>query len=448
VAKTTNNEREVSVRKTHENPILHERLMSVMGMTMTQKILAAHAGLDKVVAGQLINANLDMVLGNDITAPVAINELEKAGLNSVFSKKKISLVMDHFTPNKDIKAAEQCKKVREFARKHEIVNFFDVGDMGIEHALLPEKGIVKAGDCIIGADSHTCTYGALGAFSTGVGSTDMAAGMATGMAWFKVPGAIKFNLVGKFSPNVSGKDLILHIIGKIGVDGALYKSMEFVGDGVANVSMDDRLCVANMAIEAGAKNGIFPVDEKTIAYMTKAGVSDYKIFTADDDAVYDEEITIDLAELKPTVAFPHLPENTKTVDAISKNITIDQVVIGSCTNGWYSDMEIAANVLKGKKVAKGMRCIIIPGTQQIYLDAVRNGLVEIFVEAGAIVSTPTCGPCLGGHMGILAAGERAVATTNRNFVGRMGHVESEVYLASPYVAANVAIKGYLGGSVI
>ncbi|MCL2838865.1 MAG: 3-isopropylmalate dehydratase large subunit [Oscillospiraceae bacterium] len=415
-----------------------------MGMTMTQKVLASHAGLDKVVAGQLIEANLDMVLGNDITAPVAINEMEKAGLNSVFSTTKISLVMDHFTPNKDIKAAEQCKKVREFARKHGIVNFFDVGEMGIEHALLPEKGIVKAGDCIIGADSHTCTYGALGAFSTGVGSTDMAAGMATGKAWFKVPGAIKFNLVGKFSENVSGKDLILHIIGKIGVDGALYKSMEFCGDGVANLTMDDRLCVANMAIEAGAKNGIFPVDEKTVAYMTKAGVTDYKVFTPDTDAEYDEEMTIDLAALKPTVSFPHLPENTKTLDEIGERIAIDQVVIGSCTNGWLSDLEVAAKVLNGKKVAKGMRCIIIPGTQQIYLDALRSGFIETFIEAGAVVSTPTCGPCLGGHTGILAAGERAVATTNRNFVGRMGHTESEVYLASPYVAANVALTGYLG----
>ena len=414
-------------------------------MTMTQKILAAHAGFDKVVAGQLIDANLDMVLGNDITAPVAINEMEKAGLTSVFSKEKISLVMDHFTPNKDIKAAEQCKKVREFARKHGIVNFFDVGEMGIEHALLPEKGLVKAGDCIIGADSHTCTYGALGAFSTGVGSTDMAAGMATGKAWFKVPGAIKFNLVGKFSENVSGKDLILHIIGKIGVDGALYKSMEFCGEGVSTLTMDDRLCVSNMAIEAGAKNGIFPVDDKTIAYMEKAGAINYKVYTADSDAEYEQEITIDLAALKPTVSFPHLPENTRTVDEIAEKIAIDQVVIGSCTNGWFSDLVVAANVFKGRKVAKGMRCIIIPGTQKIYLDALRSGLIETFIEAGAVVSTPTCGPCLGGHTGILAAGERAVATTNRNFVGRMGHVESEVYLASPYVAANVALKGYLGG---
>ena len=417
-----------------------------MGMTMTQKILAAHAGLDKVVPGQLIEANLDMVLGNDITAPVAINEMEKAGLTSVFSTTKISLVMDHFTPNKDIKAAEQCKQVRNFAAKHGIVNFFDVGEMGIEHALLPEKGIVKAGDCIIGADSHTCTYGALGAFSTGVGSTDMAAGMATGKAWFKVPGAIKFNLTGKFSENVSGKDLILHIIGKIGVDGALYQSMEFCGDGVTNLTMDDRLCVSNMAIEAGAKNGIFPVDDKTIAYMTAAGVTDYKVFEADADAEYEEEITIDLGSLKPTIAFPHLPENTRTLDEITEQIKIDQVVIGSCTNGWYSDLEKAAAVLKGKKVAKGMRCIIIPGTQKIYLDAIRNGLIEIFIEAGAIVSTPTCGPCLGGHTGILAAGERAVATTNRNFVGRMGHVKSEVYLSSPYVAANVALTGILGGA--
>jgi len=416
-----------------------------MGMTMTQKILAAHAGLDSVVAGQLIDANLDIVLGNDITAPVAINEMEKAGLSSVFSTEKIVLVMDHFTPNKDIKAAEQCKKVREFAKKHEIVNFFDVGEMGIEHALLPEKGLVKAGDCIIGADSHTCTYGALGAFSTGVGSTDMAAGMATGKAWFKVPGGIRVNLVGKFAPNVSGKDLILHIIGKIGVDGALYKSLEFCGDGVSSLSMDDRLCVANMAIEAGAKNGIFPVDEKTIAYMNAAGATDYKVFEPDADAVYEEEFTIDLAALKSTVAFPHLPENTRTLDEIAAPIAIDQVVIGSCTNGWFSDLEVAAKVLSGKKVAKGLRCIIIPGTQKIYLAALRAGFIETFIEAGAVVSTPTCGPCLGGHTGILAAGERAVATTNRNFVGRMGHTESEVYLASPYVAANVALSGVLGG---
>ena len=415
-----------------------------MGMTMTQKILAAHSGLDKVVQGQLIEAELDMVLGNDITTPIAINELEKAGLNTLFSKEKITLVMDHFTPNKDIKAAEQCKQCREFAQKHEIKNFFDVGEMGIEHALLPEKGLVKAGDCIIGADSHTCTYGALGAFSTGVGSTDMAAGMAIGKAWFKVPSAIKFNLTNALPANVSGKDLILHIIGKIGVDGALYKSMEFSGDGVKSLTMDDRFCVSNMAIEAGAKNGIFPVDDKTIAYMKQAGVENYTVYEADADADYDEDITIDLSSVKSTISFPHLPDNTKTIDEINEPIKIDQVVIGSCTNGRYEDMEAAAKVLKGKKVSKGMRCIIIPATQKIYLECIRNGLMEIFVEAGAVVSTPTCGPCLGGHTGILAAGERAVATTNRNFVGRMGHAQSEVYLASPYIAANVALKGYLG----
>jgi 3-isopropylmalate/(R)-2-methylmalate dehydratase large subunit len=412
-------------------------------MTMTQKILAAHCGLDTVTAGQLIEANLDMVLGNDITSPVAINEFEKAGLDSVFSKEKIALVMDHFTPNKDIKAAEQCKQVRDFARKHGIVHFYDVGEMGIEHALLPEKGLVKAGDCIIGADSHTCTYGALGAFSTGVGSTDMAAGMASGKAWFKVPSAIKIYLTGKLKKNISGKDLILHIIGKIGVDGALYKSMEFSGEGVASLSMDDRLCIANMAIEAGAKNGIFLVDNKTIAYMKQAGVKRYQIFEADADADYDETLDIDLRTLKPTVAFPHLPGNAKTIDEINEHIKIDQVVIGSCTNGRYEDMAAAAEILKGKKVANGVRCIIIPATQKVFLECIKNGLAEIFVEAGAVFSTPTCGPCLGGHMGILAAGERAVATTNRNFVGRMGHAKSEVYLASPYIAAQAALKGYL-----
>lgn len=417
-------------------------------MTMTQKILASKSGLARVVAGQLIEANLDIVLGNDITAPVAINEFERAGLTDVFSKEKIALVMDHFTPNKDIQSAEQCKQVREFARKHGIVNFFDVGEMGIEHALLPEKGLVKAGDCIIGADSHTCTYGALGAFSTGVGSTDMAAGMATGKAWFKVPSAIRINLVGKFAESVSGKDLILHIIGKIGVDGALYKSMEFCGHGVSSLSMDDRLCIANMTIEAGAKNGIFPVDDKTIEYMSQTSASGYKIFEADSDAEYEQEITIDLYSVRPTIAFPHLPGNTKTIDEISSKIPIDQVVIGSCTNGRYEDLEAAAKVMKAHKVAKNIRCIIIPATQKIYLDAVKNGLVEIFIEAGAAISTPTCGPCLGGHTGILAAGERAVATTNRNFVGRMGHTQSEVYLASPYVAAKVAIAGYLGGDII
>jgi len=416
-----------------------------MGMTMTQKILAYHAGLDYVEAGQLIEASLDIVLGNDITAPVAINEMEKAGLGDMFSKDKIVLVMDHFTPCKDIKSAEMVKQCREFAHKHDITHFYDVGEMGIEHALLPEKGLVKAGDCIIGADSHTCTYGALGAFSTGVGSTDMAAGMAIGKAWFKVPSAIKFNLVGKFAPNVSGKDLILHIIGMIGVDGALYQSMEFVGDGIAELSMDDRFCIANMAIEAGAKNGIFPVDDKTIDYMNSVGVTEYNIFKADDNAKYEREITINLTSLKPTVSFPHLPSNTKTIDDIVEPIKIDQVVIGSCTNGRSEDLEIAAQFMKGKKVAKNVRCIIIPATQKIYLDAMRNGLIEVFIESGAVVSTPTCGPCLGGHTGCLASGERAVATTNRNFVGRMGHVESEVYLASPYVAAKVAIEGYLGG---
>jgi len=412
-------------------------------MTMTQKILAAHCGLDKVTAGQLIEADLDMVLGNDITSPVAINEFEKAGLNNVFSKEKITLVMDHFTPNKDIKAAEQCKQVREFAHKHGIVNFFDVGEMGVEHALLPEKGLVKAGDCVIGADSHTCTYGALGAFSTGVGSTDMAAGMASGKAWFKVPGAIQINLTGKLNKNVSGKDLILHIIGEIGVDGALYKSMEFSGEGVESLSMDDRLCIANMAIEAGAKNGIFPVDDKTREYMKQAGVKRHRVFEADANANYDDTLEIDLRTLKPTVAFPHLPSNVKTIDEIHEHIKIDQVVIGSCTNGRYEDMAVAAEILKGKKVAQGVRCIIIPATQKVFLECIKNGLAEIFVEAGAVFSTPTCGPCLGGHMGILAAGERAVATTNRNFVGRMGHPKSEVYLASPYIAAKAALKGYL-----
>jgi 3-isopropylmalate/(R)-2-methylmalate dehydratase large subunit len=417
-------------------------------MTMTQKILASHCGLDTVAAGQLIEANLDMVLGNDITSPVAINEFEKAGLSSVFSKEKIALVMDHFTPNKDIKAAEQCKQVRDFARKHGIAHFFDVGEMGVEHALLPEKGLVKAGDCIIGADSHTCTYGALGAFSTGVGSTDMAAGMASGKAWFKVPNAIQIQLTGRLGANVSGKDLILHIIGSIGVDGALYKSMEFSGEGVASLSMDDRLCISNMAIEAGAKNGIFPVDDKTIAFMKNAGANNYKVFEADENAFYDEVLIIDLGALKPTVAFPHLPGNAKTIDQISEPLKIDQVVIGSCTNGRYEDMAVAAEIMKNKKVARGVRCIVIPATQKVFLECVKNGLAEIFVEAGAVFSTPTCGPCLGGHMGILAAGERAVATTNRNFVGRMGHTKSEVYLASPYIAAQAALKGYLGKDII
>ena len=412
-----------------------------MGMTMTQKILAAHAGLDKVEAGQLIEADLDLVLGNDITSPVAIHEMEKMKVNGVFDKDKIALVPDHFVPNKDIKSAEHCKCVREFARKNEITNYFEVGQMGIEHALLPEQGLTVAGDVIIGADSHTCTYGALGAFSTGVGSTDMAAGMATGKAWFKVPSAIKFNLTGKPSEWVSGKDVILHIIGMIGVDGALYKSMEFTGDGIANLTMDDRFTIANMAIEAGGKNGIFPVDELAIVYMKEHGTREYKIYEADADAVYDEEYTIDLSALKPTVAFPHLPENTKTIDEIKEDIKIDQVVIGSCTNGRLNDLRIAAKVLQGRHVAEGMRCIVIPATQKIYLQAMEEGLLKIFIEAGAIVSTPTCGPCLGGYMGILAEGERCVSTTNRNFVGRMGHVSSEIYLASPAVAAASAVAG-------
>ncbi|MBE6803694.1 MAG: 3-isopropylmalate dehydratase large subunit [Ruminococcaceae bacterium] len=413
-----------------------------MGMTMTQKILAAHAGLDKVEAGQLINVRLDLVMGNDVTSPVAINEMKAKGFTDVFDREKIALVMDHFTPNKDIKSAEHCKQVRQFAREYKIKNFFDVGQMGIEHALLPEKGIVISGDTVIGADSHTCTYGALGAFSTGVGSTDMAAGMISGMAWFKVPSAIKVNVTGKFNKWVSGKDLILHLIGKIGVDGALYRSLEFTGDGIANLSMDDRFCIANMAIECGAKNGIFPVDEKTLEYMKGRTDREPVIFTADEDAVYDEVINIDLGELKSTVAFPHLPENAHIVGEFDK-IFVDQSVIGSCTNGRIEDMRAAAEVLKGKKVNENVRCIVIPATQNVYLQCVREGLAEIFVEAGAVFSTPTCGPCLGGHMGILAAEEKAISTTNRNFVGRMGHPTSEVYLASPYVAAASAIAGYI-----
>ncbi len=412
-----------------------------MGMTMTQKILAAHAGLDKVEAGQLIEAKLDLVLGNDITSPVAIHEMEKMTVDQVFDKDKIALVMDHFIPNKDIKSAEHCKCVREFAGAQNITNYFDVGEMGIEHALIPEKGLAVAGDVVIGADSHTCTYGALGAFSTGVGSTDMAAGMATGKAWFKVPSAIKFNLIGKPSKWVSGKDVILHIIGMIGVDGARYKSMEFVGEGVANLSMDDRFTIANMAIEAGGKNGIFPVDEKALAYIKEHSDREYTVYEADDDAVYDEEYTIDLSALKSTVSFPHLPENTKTIDEITDDVIIDQSVIGSCTNGRIEDLRVAAEILKGQKVKKGIRCIVIPATQAIYLQAMEEGLLKIFIEAGAVVSTPTCGPCLGGYMGILAEGERCISTTNRNFVGRMGHVKSEVYLASPAVAAASAITG-------
>ena len=411
-----------------------------MSMTMTQKILAAHAGLEKVEAGQLILVNVDRVLGNDITSPVAIKEFNKIGAENVYDKEKVTLVMDHFAPNKDIKAATQCKLCREFCAEKGVVHFYDVGQMGIEHALLPEKGLVTCGDVVIGADSHTCTYGALGAFSTGVGSTDMACAMATGKTWFKVPSAIKFVLKGKLQKHVSGKDVILHIIGKIGVDGALYKSMEFVGEGVAALTVYDRLTISNMAIEAGAKNGIFEVDEQTIAYVNERSNKPFTVYKADEDAVYDSVYEIDLSTIKPTVAFPHLPENTHTVDEIDE-IKIDQVVIGSCTNGYYKDLAEAAEILKGKKVAKNVRAIIIPATQDIYLKAIENGLVKIFIEAGCIVSTPTCGPCLGGHMGILAAGERAVATTNRNFVGRMGDVTSEVYLASPAVAAASAIAG-------
>lgn len=413
-----------------------------MGMTMTQKILADHAGLESVAPGQLIEAKLDMVLGNDVTSPVAINEMGKFGKDSIFDKTRISLVMDHFTPNKDIQSAENCKQVREFAKKHSILHYYDVGNMGIEHALLPEKGIVTCGDCIIGADSHTCTYGALGAFSTGVGSTDMAAGMISGKAWFKVPSAIKVVVTGEKPKYISGKDVILNIIGRIGVDGALYRSLEFTGDGIKNLSMDDRLTIANMAIECGAKNGIFPVDDVTLEYVNGRLLRDYKVYEADEDAEYDEEIVVDLSTLKSTVAFPHLPENTKTIDEIPE-IKIDQVVIGSCTNGRMEDMRTAASIIKGHKIADGVRTIIIPATQQIYLDCIKEGLTEIFVEAGAIVSTPTCGPCLGGHMGILAKGERAVSTSNRNFVGRMGHTESEIYLASPAVAAASAVKGYI-----
>ena len=411
-----------------------------MGMTMTQKILAAHAGLESVCAGQLIEANLDMVLANDITGPVAIHEIEKLNKKTVFDRDKIALVPDHFTPNKDIKSAEHCKCLREFAKAHDITNYFEIGEMGIEHALLPEKGLIVAGETCIGADSHTCTYGALGAFSTGVGSTDMGAGMITGKSWFKVPSAIKFILTGKPKKWVSGKDIILHIIGMIGVDGALYKSMEFVGDGIRNLTMDDRFTIANMAIEAGAKNGIFPVDDLTIEYIKEHSKKEYTIYEADEDAVYDETYTIDLSKLETTVAFPHLPENTRTVKEAGE-VKIDQVVIGSCTNGRIGDLRAAAQVLEGRKVAPGMRVIIFPATQAIYLQAIDEGLIQTFIKAGAVVSTPTCGPCLGGHMGILAAGERAISTTNRNFVGRMGHVESEVYLASPAVAAASAVTG-------
>ncbi|WP_234123321.1 3-isopropylmalate dehydratase large subunit [Clostridium hydrogenum] len=409
-------------------------------MTMTQKILAHHAGLEYVEAGQLITAKLDLVLGNDVTTPVAVKAFKTMDIKKVFDKNKIAIVPDHFTPNKDIKSAEHCKMIRQFAKDKEIKNYFEIGEMGIEHALIPEKGLAVPGDVIIGADSHTCTYGALGVFSTGVGSTDMAVGMATGKAWFKVPEAIKFVLKGKFNKWVSGKDLILHIIGMIGVDGALYQSMEYAGEGVDNLSMDDRFTIANMAIEAGAKNGIFPVDDKTIEYMKGRTDRELLKFEADEDAEYSRVIEIDLSTIKPTVAFPHLPENTRTIDEVGE-VEVDQVVIGSCTNGRMDDLRMAASILKGKKVKKGIRLIVFPGTQNIYLEAMEEGLVRTFIEAGGIVSTPTCGPCLGGHMGILAEGERAISTTNRNFVGRMGHPNSEVYLASPAVAAASAIAG-------
>ncbi len=411
-----------------------------MGMTMTQKILAAHAGLESVRAGQLIMAKLDLVLGNDITSPVAINEFNKNGFDGVFDKDKIAMVMDHFAPNKDIKAAEQCKQCRMFAKTFDITNYYDVGDMGIEHALLPEKGLVGPGELVIGADSHTCTYGALGAFSTGVGSTDMAAGMATGEAWFKVPSAIKFDLRGQLQPLVSGKDVILHIIGKIGVDGALYRSMEFGGEGLASLTIDDRLCMANMAIEAGAKNGIFEVDDVTLEYVKGRVNREFTVYSADADAEYDETYVINLSEIEPTVACPHLPENTKLAKELG-DIIPDQVVIGSCTNGRISDMKAAADILAGKHIAKGIRCIVIPATQSIYKECIKRGYIDTFIDAGCVVSTPTCGPCLGGYMGILAADEIAVATTNRNFVGRMGHTSSKIYLASPEVAAASALMG-------
>ena len=413
-----------------------------MGMTMTQKILANRSGLKSVTAGQFINCDLDLVLGNDITTPVAIKEFNKMNAAGVFDKSKVAIVPDHFTPNRDIDSAQQCKRIREFALGKEVENYFEIGEVGIEHALIPEKGLVVAGDVVIGADSHTCTYGALGAFSTGIGSTDMAAGMATGKCWFKVPSAIQFNLTGKFSKHVSGKDLILHIIGMIGVDGALYQSMEFTGEGVASLTMDDRFTIANMAIEAGAKNGIFPVDDKTLEYISSHSTRQPKVFAADEDAEYDRVIDIDLSKVPMTVAKPHLPENTQAVSEMEK-VVVDQVVIGSCTNGRISDLKVAADILRGKKVKKGVRVIIFPGTQKIYLEAMEKGYFKDMIEAGCVVSAPTCGPCLGGHMGVLAAGEVAVSTTNRNFVGRMGHVESKVYLASPAVAAASAIAGYI-----
>ena len=411
-----------------------------MGMTMTQKILARHAGLDSVQVGQLIEAKLDMVLGNDITTPVAITEFEKAGFTQVFDQDKISIVLDHYTPCKDIKSAQLCKQAREFARKHSITNFFDVGHMGVEHALLPEKGLCAPGEIIVGADSHTCTYGALGAFSTGIGSTDMAAAMATGLLWFKVPSAIKVTLKGKLQPHVSGKDVILHLIGAIGVDGALYQSLEFAGEGVASLTMDDRFTISNMAIEAGGKNGIFPVDEKTMEYINGRVNRPCEAFEPDPDAVYDREVVIDLDTLEPTVAMPHLPENTKVVSEVA-GMPINQVVIGSCTNGRIQDLRIAAAIMKDRQVASNVRCVVIPATQDIVLQAMKEGLIETFIQAGAAVSTPTCGPCLGGHMGVMAEGERTVSTTNRNFVGRMGHVTSEIILASPAVAAASAIAG-------
>ena len=411
-----------------------------MGMTMTEKILAKHAGIDVVKPGQLINCKLDMVLANDVTAPPAIKEFEKIG-KPVFDNTKIALVPDHFTPNKDIKSAGLAKIVRDFAHKHNIVNYFEIGRVGIEHVILPEKGIVAPGMVTIGADSHTCTYGALGGFSTGVGSTDLGVALATGEAWFKVPETIKVNITGKKPKYICGKDVMLTLIGMIGVDGALYKALEFAGEGVKELNMTDRLTIANMAIEAGAKNGIFPVDDETLNYIKDRVTKPYEIVEADSDATYCQTVEINLSELKPVVAFPHLPENTHTVESIKEPITIDQVVIGSCTNGRLEDLAIAASILKGHKVHPNVRCIIIPGSQQVYLDAIHNGYVDTFIEAGAAVSTPTCGPCLGGHMGIMTAGERCVSTTNRNFRGRMGHVDSEVYLASPYVAAASAILG-------
>ena len=413
-----------------------------MAMTMTQKILAAHCGEACVYPGQLINARLDIVLGNDITTPVAINEFEKAGFDTVFDKTRVNIVLDHFVPNKDIKSATQSKQCREFADKYDILNFYDVGKMGVEHALLPEKGIVTAGDCIIGADSHTCTYGAVGAFSTGVGSTDMAAGMAKGVAWFKVPAAIKVELVGALKRPVCGKDVILHLIGEIGVSGALYKSLEFTGEGIKSLTMEDRLCICNMAIEAGAKNGIFPVDDITEAYLKGRSQRPWVKYEADPDAEYERTVTIDLSTLEPTVSYPHLPENTHPAKD-GKDIKIDQIVIGSCTNGRIEDMQAAYEILKGKQIAKGVRGIIIPATMDVYKECILRGYTEAFIDAGCIVSTPTCGPCLGGYMGILAAGERCVSTTNRNFVGRMGHVDSEVYLASPATAAASALTGYI-----